>query len=274
MNEIQKVNENSVANDQQKSIFDPQAFSHMLNLAKHFSESKLIPQQFQNAPSDCLIAIQYAAELGINPLQFMQNSYIVHGKPGIESKLAIALANNSGIIDGVIQYKMEGDAKNRSCTAYAKLKNGDTISETVDMDVVRAEKWDSKPGSKWKTMPELMLKYRSAMFLIRTHFPQVIIGLQSKEELVDTVKIEKNITPHINKIDLSSVKPPEVQKDEVIEVEVVELSLNEEITALFKGLPKHQQEAVKQTQKSVKDMNDDEKKEMIEYLNVLLSEGE
>jgi len=270
-NEIQKVDE------QQKSIFDPAAFTHMMTIAEHFAASKLVPENFQRSPSDCLIAIQYAAELRINPLQFMQNSYIVHGKPGIEAKLAIALANNSGLIDGVIQYELTGEARNRSCKAYAKMKNGDIISSVVDMDIVRSEKWDSKPGSKWKTMPDLMLQYRSAVFLIRTHFPQVIIGLQSKEELQDTYgKSEKNITREVQTLDLKSVKKPEIKiieeavKEEIEESEP-ELTSNQIITSLFKQLSSEQQEGVKLTQKSVKDMNDEEKKEMIDYLNQVIA---
>ena len=48
-------------------------------------------------------------------------------------------------------------------------------------------------------------------------------------------------------------------------------NLNQEISALFKKLSQDQQEGVKSTQKSVKDMSDDEKVEFIEYLNELTS---
>jgi hypothetical protein len=54
--------------------------------------------------------------------------------------------------------------------------------------MAKAEGWSTKNGSKWKTMPDLMLRYRSATFLIRCTAPEIGLGLQTAEEIHDTVE--------------------------------------------------------------------------------------
>jgi hypothetical protein len=122
----------------------------------------------------------------VDPYTLMQLCYVVHGRPGIESKLAIALANMRGPFTGPIRHRIEGTGDARRCTAYAYLPDQEApLTAVVSMEMAKAEGWVDKKGSKWKTMPDLMLAYRSAMFLIRQYCPEVILGMQSSEELQD-----------------------------------------------------------------------------------------
>lgn len=155
-------------------------------LAMIYSRSRLVPEQFQGKPEDCCIALQMAIRLKVDPFMFMQACYVVHGRPGVESKLAIALANNAGVFRDRIKFQLEGSGASRCCTAYAHdAVTGDRCEQKVTMAMAVAEKWVSKAGSKWQTMPDLMLQYRSAMFLIRLSCPEVLMGMQSVEELTD-----------------------------------------------------------------------------------------
>lgn len=168
------------------ALLNVDKFEQLQRCAKLFSSSDLVPEQFRGKVANCFIGLQMALRLGVEPFMFLQNCYIVHGKPGIESKLAIALANSRGVFRGGIRYEMFGEGKTRGCIAYGThAKTGDRCEATCDMALATAEGWTKKSGSKWLTMPELMLKYRAAMFLIRTHCPEVIMGLQSVEELAD-----------------------------------------------------------------------------------------
>lgn len=165
-------------------------------LANMYSKSKMVPDHFRNAPEDCLIALQLAQRWGVDVFMVMQNLYIVHGKPGIEAKLAIALLNTSGKIKGTVTYYLDGKDADRFCRATAVEKEtGREIEYVIERKLATKMGWD-KPGkggmeSQWVTNPDLMLRYRSAMFLIRTHYPEVIMGLQSREELVDTFGEER-----------------------------------------------------------------------------------
>ena len=42
--------------------------------------------------------------------------------------------------------------------------------------------WINKSGSKWKTMPEQMIRYRAASFFGRLHCPDLIMGVYAEDE--------------------------------------------------------------------------------------------
>lgn len=169
------------------ALVDSGTWNRLVKVAEIFAKSKLVPAQFQNNVGDCIIALQMAIRMEVDPFMLMQGMYVVHGRPGIESKLAIALCNNRKVFRGPIRYQMEGEGKTRSCTAWAiDRETGDRLEETVNMAIAEREGWTKKAGSKWLTIPDLMLKYRAAMWLIRTHCPEVLMGLQSRDELVDS----------------------------------------------------------------------------------------
>lgn len=174
-----------------KGNLKPKNLAGIYRLGKMFSMSQLVPEHFQNRPEDCTIAIQMALRCGVDILTFLQSCYIVYGRPGIEAKLAIAMINSSGKIKGRIRWKMEGEGTSRKCTAIATdADTGEEITESVDWQMVKAEGWDSKKGSKWMTIPELMFKYRSAMWLIRLNYPDVLMGMKTVDELEDIIDVE------------------------------------------------------------------------------------
>lgn len=182
----------AVVDDSEFSLYlDTARFDHLWRISSLFAKSDLVPDQYRGKPENCMISIAMAVRLGVEPMMMLQNSYIVHGKPGIEAKMAIALINASDTFTGPVQYKYEGEGVERSCTAFATSKaNGEICGQTVDIKMAKAEGWYDKKGSKWKTLPDLMLAYRSAMFLARLYCPEVLMGLQTTEELHDVGEIQ------------------------------------------------------------------------------------
>lgn len=201
------------------ALVDSDAWNRLVKVAEIFSKSKLVPEQFRNNTGDCIIALQMAIRMEVDPFMLMQGMYVVHGRPGIEAKLAIALCNNKKVFKGPIRYQMSGEGKNRQCTAWAiNRETGDRLEETVSMAIAEREGWTKKNGSKWLTIPDLMLKYRAAMWLIRTHCPEVLMGLQSRDELVDTYSREPaTISPAMprsrteNLADMLNANEPEIE---------------------------------------------------------------
>ena len=51
--------------------------------------------------------------------------------------------------------------------------------------MAKDEGWYGKSGSKWQTMPELMLQYRAAAFFARTNCPEITMGMYTSEEYSD-----------------------------------------------------------------------------------------
>ena len=123
----------------------------------------------------------------VSPLMVMQNLYVIQGRPSWSSKFLIAAINNSGKFDMELQFEetKDKDGKPYSCLAWT-TKNGRRVEGmTVDMEMAKAEGWLGKNGSKWKTMPQLMLRYRAASFFSSLNCPELTMGLYTKEEMQD-----------------------------------------------------------------------------------------
>ena len=56
--------------------------------------------------------------------------------------------------------------------------------------MAKAEGWLQKQGSKWQTMPDLMLRYRAAAFFARQYAPELTMGMHTAEEVADVVEIQ------------------------------------------------------------------------------------
>ncbi len=172
-------------------LLDTGRFEQLQRVAKLFSESTIIPVHYQKNPSNCFIALQMATRLGVDPMMFMQNTYIVHGKPGMMAQLAIALINSSGLFLDSLDFEIQGDDPNKDAyrvRAFAAKRSSGTMiyGPWVDWKIVKGEGWLAKDGSKWKTMPGLMFMYRSATFFARINCPECLMGMQTVEELEDT----------------------------------------------------------------------------------------
>ena len=171
-------------------FLDANRFEFGVRVAKMLAGSDMLPDHFQGSPGNIMIALNLADRFGTDPFMTMQNIYIVHGKPGLEAKLAIALINQCGKFTP-LQYRLEGEGESRKCTAHAKhISSGEKLEQTVTFAMARKEGWVDKPLSKWKTMPDLMLQYRSAMFFARLFCPEVLLGMHTREELQDFVTLE------------------------------------------------------------------------------------
>ena len=158
-----------------------------MQMAKALASSTIVPQTFQKNEANCLIAIEQAQRLRVSPMMVMQNLHVIQGRPSWSSKFLIAAINNSGKFDMELQFEetQDKDGKPFSCTAWT-TKNGRKVNGmTVDMDMAKEEGWLSKNGSKWKTMPQLMLRYRAASFFSSLNCPELTMGLYTREEMQD-----------------------------------------------------------------------------------------
>jgi hypothetical protein len=156
-------------------------------IGKAFAASDLVPQQYKGNLANCIVALEMANRMGASPLQVMQNLYIVHGNPGWSSKFLIATFNQSGKFSA-LRYRW--NAEHTACRAWAveKATGEELVGPEVSIQMAKEEGWSTKNGSKWKTMPELMLMYRSAAFFVRTYAPEISMGLRTDDELIDTVE--------------------------------------------------------------------------------------
>lgn len=172
-----------------------EGFELLQRQAKMFCGSSLVPQQFQGEQNfgNAIIALEMAQRMNASPLMVMQNLYVVHGNPGWSSKFLIGTFNQCGRFD-VIKYKKTGTkgSDSQGVIAYTRERSsGEVIyGPEVTIAIAKQEGWYDKKGSKWRTIPELMLEYRAATWLIRTTAPEISMGLQTTEEIID---VEGNV---------------------------------------------------------------------------------
>src|SRR5690606_6564867 len=60
-------------------------------------------------------------------------------------------------------------------------------SSAVSIEMAVKEGWYTKNGSKWQTMDDVMLRYRTASFFGKLYAPELLMGLQTVEEIHDTI---------------------------------------------------------------------------------------
>lgn len=192
-------------------------FEALQRMARMFTRSSLVPKDFQGEDNlgSAAIAVDMAIRMKVNPLMVMQNLYIVEGRPSWSSQFIIAAINTCGkfshlhfdIIDeGEKNVKWQyfykdrksGETRERSgeetihdfsCVAWAIDKaTGEKLSSpAVSIEMAVREGWYIKRGSKWKTMPEVMLRYRAASFFGRLYAPELLVGVSTAEEIQDAV---------------------------------------------------------------------------------------
>lgn len=170
-------------------FLDPVRYRHLQLVSKDFAGSELVPKRYQGKPCDCLIALELAARLGMHPLMVMQNVYTVHGTPGMQGQFVIALVNSSGAFSAPLEWEYEGEGDSRTCTCKAmRRRDGKTVELKMSIAIAKAEGWYAQ-NPKWKNIPDQMLAYRSASWLARLHCPEVLLGLQTVEEIHDVIDI-------------------------------------------------------------------------------------
>ena len=162
-------------------------FTMATQMAKAFAASTIVPKDYQNNWANGLVAIDMANRLKTSPLTVMQNLDVIQGRPAWRATFLIAMINSSGKYDFELQFDEETDKSGApyACTCWTE-KNGRKVTGIkVTMDMAKAEGWTSKNGSKWRTMPQVMLRYRAASFFSRMNCPELSNGLYTTEEAVE-----------------------------------------------------------------------------------------
>jgi hypothetical protein len=167
-----------------------QEFELLQRQAKAHLAATMVPPQYRGPDNigNCMIAIGMAHRMNIEPMLVMQNLHIVNGRPVWSAKFLIACFNKCGRFTS-IRYKFNGKSGDEwGCRAICmECATGETVEGTeVTLGMARAEGWLDKKGSKWLTMPEQMLKYRAAAFLINSSAPELSVGIMTEDEAADS----------------------------------------------------------------------------------------
>jgi hypothetical protein len=197
-----------------------QQFEDAQRIAKALASSTLIPPQFQGQQgfANCLVALEIANRMRMSPFQVMQNLHIIHGRPSWSSQFIIGLINGCGRFSP-LRYEISGKGDTLACTAVAtELSTGEELrGPEVTMAMAKREGWATKSGSKWATMPELMIRYRAAAFWGRLFIPELLVGIHTQEEVMDVEPVSISEAPATSVADLNAklqAETPEAATDQ------------------------------------------------------------
>lgn len=193
------------------SLADTQSFEHIQRVAKCLSQSELVPVQYRNNIPNCVLALEVAHRMRASWFAIMQNLNIIHGKPGFNSTFIIGMINSSGRF-APLQFDVQNLGKksvngtvieDKVCIAWT-VESGVTLprdastlekakaagynvleSPPVSVEMAVKEGWFTKNGSKWQTMPDLMLRYRAATFFGRLYAADMLLGMRADDEILD-----------------------------------------------------------------------------------------
>lgn len=190
-----------------------QAMNTAKQLADALCTTDMVPQVYKGKPGNGAAAMLYGAELGLNPIQSLQNVFVVHGQPAIYARTAVALVKRHGVIVETLESEDE-----RVTVRATDTRTGQTEESTWTPE--RATKAGYTRNEKYKSEPRAMLYAKAAMEVCRRIAPDVLLGVPySTEEL----KLEERQARRVESYgDPSTYRPLAEIRNEHRQIEAVD----------------------------------------------------
>lgn len=164
----------------------PKDLAEALQFADILSKSSIVPKEFIGNPGNILVAIQWGMELGLQPMQAMQNIAVINGRPSLWGDSVIGLVRSSPLCEYVIEEEIDGKAVCR-----VKRRGEPEQIRIFTTDDAKKAGLIGKAGP-WTQYPRRMMQMRARSWALRDVFPDVLRGMPIAEEVMDQ---ERDITP-------------------------------------------------------------------------------
>lgn len=171
-------------------ILTPSNLAEAMKMAEILADSSIVPKDFQGRPGNVLIACQWGAEIGLQPLQAMQSIAVINGRPSIWGDAMLGLVQGSGLLQD-IQEVVSDDGEVATCTVVRRGKS--PVVRQFTMEEAKTAGLKGKTGP-WQQYPRRMLQLRARAFALRDAFSDVLRGVAIAEEARDT-PVMRDITP-------------------------------------------------------------------------------
>jgi hypothetical protein len=172
-----------VQNRQSMPVLTPTSFDQLVTFSEIAATSGLVPKDYNGKPGAIMIAVQMGSELGLSPMQSLQSVAVINGRPGIWGDGLIGLCRASPLCEDIVEtFTGEGDERVAIC--LAKRRGATPVEGRFSVaDAKRAGLWGK---NIWLAYPDRMLRNRARGFALRDAFPDILRGLKTGEELLDT----------------------------------------------------------------------------------------
>jgi hypothetical protein len=195
---------NLIVREEESADLSPRTYSEMMEFANTVAESGLVPKQYDHNPAACAVAMQWGSELGLKPLQSLQNIAVIGNRPALWGDAVLALVLSSPACKDVIErFEGEGETLTAVCIAQRHGKADKTGTFSIE-DAVTA----SLIGKDvWMKYPKRMLQMRARGFALRDQFPDVLKGLPIAE-VVQEVMHDMGAVDEVVRPEAPDTPPP------------------------------------------------------------------
>jgi len=160
-------------------------------LGNHYSQTGMVPKQYQGKPEDAAVAIQWGMEIGLQPLQALQNIAVISGMPALWGDALIAIIKGSGQCEYI-----RSEFDDESMTAIVSTKRKGEPEETRSFSMADAKSAGLSGRQTYQQHPKRMLNARARSHVLRDVYADLLRGFQVREIVEEDHKNnEKDITP-------------------------------------------------------------------------------
>lgn len=151
----------------------PQTFNEQMRFAEVVSQAKgMLPRAYEGNPANVLVAIQYGASLGIEPMAALQNIDVIQGTPTLSAKAVAAMVRANGH-----KLWMNEDEQNMSATCTIVRNDDKEHPVTVTRDKAWAQRMGLLTKDNYKKQPTTMLMWRAVTACANRACPELFLGL-------------------------------------------------------------------------------------------------
>ena len=168
----------------------PKTLDEAMRFAELMSKSNIVPKDYQGNPGNVLVAVQWGMEVGLQPLQAMQNIAVINGRPSLWGDAVIALVRSSSLCEYINE-----TATDTTATCTVKRRGEDETYRTFTLDHAKKAGLLGKAGP-WSQYPQRMMQMRARSWALRDVFPDVLKGMIVAEEAMDMTPLEKEVNPN------------------------------------------------------------------------------
>jgi hypothetical protein len=157
---------------------EPTNFQEVELMADVVAASGMAPEGMNRAA--IIVAIQMGAEIGLKPLQSLQNIAVINGRPSVWGDAALAVVMAHPEFDGkVFEEWTERDDKGNPMSAHCTVgRHGcKPVTRTFTLQEAKTANLLGKKGP-WQQYPARMLQMRARGFAMRDAFPDALRGFQ------------------------------------------------------------------------------------------------
>ena len=187
--------------------FAPTTLGEAMTFSDMLANSSMVPRAYQGKPQDILVCVQWGMEMGLAPMQALQNIAVINGKPSVYGDALMALVQASPVCEDIEEFFEHEGTPNPVAVCVAKRKGRKPVTAKFSVeDAKRAGLW-AKQGP-WTAYPKRMMQMRARGFALRDAFPDVLKGMITAEEAQDYQEETKprQVAKPANPLDM--VAPP------------------------------------------------------------------